>query len=129
MSVATSLIEESSGRITATPAETLYQFNESPLLARQSQQESNARSYPRRIPLALKRAKGLYVEDAPGSRQILSRMFAAAYFYVANEEALDAIIIFEPTDLGATGTVQTQIRERIDDLGVRLLVISSPDQA
>ena len=67
--------------------------------------------------------KGLYIEDAPGSRQILSRMFAAAYFYVANEEALDAIIIFESTDLGATGTVQTQIRERINDLGVRLLII------
>jgi len=66
MSVATSLIEESSARIASAPAETLYQFNESPLLARQSQQESNARSYPRRIPLALKRAKGLYVEDVEG---------------------------------------------------------------
>lgn len=62
MPVATSLVEEQP----ATPAETLYQFNESPLLARQSQQESNARSYPRRIPLALKRAKGLYVEDVEG---------------------------------------------------------------
>ena len=46
--------------------ETLYAFDESPLLARQSRQESNARSYPRRIPLALKRAKGLYVEDVEG---------------------------------------------------------------
>jgi len=62
MSVATSPVEEQP----ATPAETLYQFNESPLLARQSQQESNARSYPRRIPLTLKRAKGLYVEDVEG---------------------------------------------------------------
>ena len=62
MSVATSLIEDQP----ATSAETLYQFNESPLLARQSQQESNARSYPRRIPLALKRAKGIYVEDVEG---------------------------------------------------------------
>ena len=66
MSVATSLIEESSARVTSAPAETLYQFSESPLLARQAQQESNARSYPRRIPLALKRAKGLYVEDVEG---------------------------------------------------------------
>lgn len=66
MSVATSLIEESSARVTSAPAETLYQFNESPLLARQARQESNARSYPRRIPLALKRAKGLYVEDVEG---------------------------------------------------------------
>lgn len=50
MSVATSLIEQSSARVAPAPAETLYQFNESPLLARQSRQESNARSYPRRIP-------------------------------------------------------------------------------
>ncbi|WP_223480519.1 MULTISPECIES: aspartate aminotransferase family protein [unclassified Pseudomonas] len=66
MSVATSLMEDQSARIAPAPAETLYQFNESPLLARQSQQESNARSYPRRIPLALKRAKGIYVEDVEG---------------------------------------------------------------
>ncbi|WP_285420556.1 aspartate aminotransferase family protein [Pseudomonas sp. efr-133-TYG-5] len=66
MSVATSLIEESSARVASAPAQTLYEFHESPLLARQSQQESNARSYPRRIPLALKRAKGLYVEDVEG---------------------------------------------------------------
>ncbi|WP_271105963.1 aspartate aminotransferase family protein [Pseudomonas tohonis] len=50
----------------AAEEETLYQFEESPLLARQKQQESNARSYPRRIPLALKRARGLYVEDVEG---------------------------------------------------------------
>jgi diaminobutyrate-2-oxoglutarate transaminase len=62
MSVATSLIQDQP----ATSAETLYQFNESPLLARQNRQESNARSYPRRIPLALKRARGIYVEDVEG---------------------------------------------------------------
>ena len=62
MSVATSRIEETQ----AVPAETLYQFDETPLLARQRQQESNARSYPRRIPLALKRARGIYVEDVEG---------------------------------------------------------------
>jgi len=60
MSVAISHIEE------APLQETLYQFEETPLLARQRQQESNARSYPRRIPLALKRAKGIYVEDVEG---------------------------------------------------------------
>lgn len=60
MSVATSRIED------AQVHETLYQFDETPLLARQRQQESNARSYPRRIPLALKRAKGIYVEDVEG---------------------------------------------------------------
>jgi len=62
----TSPIEASPVRSSSTPVETLYQFNESPLLARQNRQESNARSYPRRIPLALKRAKGLYVEDVEG---------------------------------------------------------------
>lgn len=71
--------------------------------------------------------KGLYVEDDPGSRQILSRMFAAAYFYIAGNQSLDAIIIFDTTDLGVTGTVQSQIRERIDDLGVRLEIVSEPD--
>src|SRR3990167_95790 len=70
MSVATSLMEDQSARIAPAPVETLYQFNESPLLARQNQQESNARSYPRRIPLALKSAKGIYVEDVEGRRFI-----------------------------------------------------------
>jgi len=51
-------------------AETLYRFDESPLLARQARQESNARSYPRRIPLALKRARGIHVEDVEGRRFI-----------------------------------------------------------
>ena len=68
MSVATSLVDNQPVRVSTT--ETLYRFEESPLLARQSRQESNARSYPRRIPLALKRAKGLYVEDVEGRRFI-----------------------------------------------------------
>ncbi|MDO7903881.1 aspartate aminotransferase family protein [Pseudomonas sp. K1(2024)] len=50
--------------------ETLYTFRESPLLLRQQQQESNARSYPRRIPLALKRARGIHVEDVEGRQFI-----------------------------------------------------------
>ncbi|WNW11883.1 aspartate aminotransferase family protein [Pseudomonas sp. DTU_2021_1001937_2_SI_NGA_ILE_001] len=43
-----------------------YRFEDHPILARQKQQESNARSYPRRIPLALKRARGIHVEDVEG---------------------------------------------------------------
>lgn len=43
-----------------------YVFGDNELLLRQQLQESNARSYPRRIPLALKRAKGIYVEDVEG---------------------------------------------------------------
>ncbi|MND74758.1 Diaminobutyrate--2-oxoglutarate aminotransferase [compost metagenome] len=49
-----------------TETEALYSFEENPLLQRQKQQESNARSYPRRIPLALKRARGIHVEDVEG---------------------------------------------------------------
>ncbi len=52
MSVATRFIDDQPARVAPAPVETLYQFDESPLLARQSRQESNARSYPRRIPLA-----------------------------------------------------------------------------
>ena len=38
-------------------------FDADPLLERQAARESNARSYPRRIPLALKAAHGIYVQD------------------------------------------------------------------
>jgi diaminobutyrate-2-oxoglutarate transaminase len=48
----------------------LYQFDESPILARQIKQESNARSYSRRLPLALKKALGIYVEDIEGRKFI-----------------------------------------------------------
>ena len=44
----------------------LYDFPPNELLARQARQESNARSYPRRLPLALKRARGIRVEDVEG---------------------------------------------------------------
>ncbi len=54
----------------ANASQPLYEFTESPLLQRQQQQESNARSYPRRIPLALKRARGIYVEDVEGRQFI-----------------------------------------------------------
>jgi diaminobutyrate-2-oxoglutarate transaminase len=43
-----------------------YTLSRSPLLERQAERESNARSYPRRLPLALRRAEGLYVEDVEG---------------------------------------------------------------
>lgn len=36
-------------------------------LQRQTQRESNARSYPRRIPIAMREAKGIYVKDADGN--------------------------------------------------------------
>jgi diaminobutyrate-2-oxoglutarate transaminase len=43
-----------------------YTFASNALLDRQSARESNARSYPRRFPLALRRAEGIYVEDIEG---------------------------------------------------------------
>lgn len=52
--------------IAASAAEALYSFADHPLLARQNAQESNARSYPRRLPLALRRARGIEVEDVEG---------------------------------------------------------------
>lgn len=39
-------------------------------LERQAARESNARSYPRRLPLALKKASGMYVEDMDGHTYI-----------------------------------------------------------
>ncbi|MGF6317791.1 diaminobutyrate--2-oxoglutarate transaminase [Pseudomonas frederiksbergensis] len=42
------------------------EFKPDDLLERQAVRESNARSYPRRIPLALKEAHGLYVLDTRG---------------------------------------------------------------
>ncbi|WP_260986261.1 diaminobutyrate--2-oxoglutarate transaminase [Bordetella genomosp. 13] len=43
-----------------------YAIGSNPLLAHQQARESNARSYPRRIPLALRRSAGIYVEDVEG---------------------------------------------------------------
>jgi len=41
-----------------------------PYLERQAERESNARSYPRRLPLALRKGKGMYVEDTDGQTYI-----------------------------------------------------------
>jgi diaminobutyrate-2-oxoglutarate transaminase len=56
-----SVVDEASW---AAPAGNAY------YLDRQAGFESNARSYPRRLPLALKRAYGIYVEDVEGRRYI-----------------------------------------------------------
>ena len=46
--------------------ESPYTLDSDPILERQAAQESNARSYPRRIPLVLQKAHGIYVEDTQG---------------------------------------------------------------
>lgn len=43
-----------------------YELRGHPILERQQAQESNARSYPRRLPLALAEARGIYVKDVNG---------------------------------------------------------------
>ena len=43
-----------------------YCLDTTPILERQNRQESNARTYPRRIPLVLARAQGIYVQDSRG---------------------------------------------------------------
>lgn len=43
-----------------------YCLDTTELLERQKRQESNARSYPRRIPLVLEQAHGIYVRDSRG---------------------------------------------------------------
>ncbi|ASG24398.1 diaminobutyrate--2-oxoglutarate transaminase [Nitrospirillum viridazoti] len=45
-------------------------LQDDPLLRRQAARESNARSYPRRIPLALRQAGGIYVRDGAGQLYI-----------------------------------------------------------
>ncbi len=43
---------------------------QNPYLNRQAERESNARSYPRRLPLALSKANGIYVQDTDGRTYI-----------------------------------------------------------
>jgi diaminobutyrate-2-oxoglutarate transaminase len=45
-------------------------LDNSVLLASQEKRESNARSYPRRLPLAIKQAEGVYVTDMDGKQYI-----------------------------------------------------------
>ncbi len=47
-----------------------YSFADNELLQRQGQRESSARSYPRRIPIALRRGRGIHVEDVEGRTYI-----------------------------------------------------------
>ncbi|XXU74956.1 diaminobutyrate--2-oxoglutarate transaminase [Sorangium sp. So ce1151] len=65
------VVEMDSSKIVAFEAKPFalsanYALGENELLASQSRRESNARSYPRRIPIALRRARGIYVEDVEG---------------------------------------------------------------
>jgi 2,4-diaminobutyrate 4-transaminases len=45
-------------------------FDNKYYLARQNETESSARSYPRKFPIAIKKAKGVWVEDVEGNRYL-----------------------------------------------------------
>jgi diaminobutyrate-2-oxoglutarate transaminase len=84
-----------------------YEWQDSALLTRQRQRESNARSYPRRIPLALRRAKGIYVEDTEG-RVFIDCLAAAGTLALGHNHpvvtealrrALDGELPFQTLDL------------------------------
>lgn len=76
-------------------------------LERQAAQESNARSYPRRLPLALRRGQGIYLEDTDGRRYIDCLAGAGAlalghYHPVvvdAIRQAMDSGLPFQTLDL------------------------------
>ncbi|ABA22452.1 diaminobutyrate aminotransferase apoenzyme [Trichormus variabilis ATCC 29413] len=51
-----------SNRVHSLPGEASSQY-----LERQQARESNARSYPRRIPIAISEAQGIYIKDADGN--------------------------------------------------------------
>lgn len=78
-----------------------------PLLRRQAARESNARSYPRRIPLALQQAHGIYLRDTRG--QVFMDCLAGAGTLVlghnhacaieAMRRTLDAFLPLQTLDL------------------------------
>jgi diaminobutyrate-2-oxoglutarate transaminase len=54
----------------------LYEFSSNELLQRQEETESNARSYPRRIPISIKKAEGIYLYDSQ-NRQFIDCLAGA----------------------------------------------------
>jgi diaminobutyrate-2-oxoglutarate transaminase len=55
--------DEMKKMFSAAPHLVVEESERNPYLKRQAGRESNARSYPRRLPLALSKAKGIYVQD------------------------------------------------------------------
>src|SRR3569832_574841 len=62
--------DEMRKRFTTKRQAVLEDNEQNPYLERQAERESNARSYPRRLPLALSKAKGIYVQDTDGRTNI-----------------------------------------------------------
>jgi diaminobutyrate-2-oxoglutarate transaminase len=64
-----------------------YDLTDNEFLERQRRVESNARSYPRRLPIALARAKGVYVEDVAG-RVFIDCLAAAGTLVLGHNHAV-----------------------------------------
>lgn len=100
-----------------------YCLESTPILARQCQRESNARTYPRRIPLVLQRAHGIYVQDTRG--QVFIDCLAGAgtlalghnhpVVVEAIQEALDSGLPMHTLDL-ATPVKDAFVQEIFDAL-------------
>src|SRR4051812_36461846 len=62
-------------------------------LDRQSEYESNARTYPRKLPIAIRKAKGLYVTDTDG-RQFMDCLCGAGTLALGHNHPVvtDAIL-------------------------------------
>ena len=56
-------VDEMKKMFSTKPHSGMEERERNPFLKRQAGRESNARSYPRRLPLALSKAKGIYVQD------------------------------------------------------------------
>lgn len=100
-----------------------YCLESTPELARQCRQESNARTYPRRIPLVLERAHGIYVQDSRG--QVFIDCLAGAgtlalghnhpVVVAAIQQALDAGLPMHTLDL-TTPVKDAFVQELFDHL-------------
>ncbi len=96
-----------------------YALAKNLLLERQEARESNARSYPRRIPLALKRAHGIYVEDVEG-RVFIDCLAGAGTLALGHNHPVVIAAIRQVLDDGLplhTLDLTTPVKERfVEDL-------------
>lgn len=92
-------------------------LDNSVLLASQEKRESNARSYPRRLPLAIKQAEGVYITDMDGKQYIdclagagtLALGHNHAVIHEAIQEVLDSKLPLHTLDL------TTSVKEKFVD--------------
>ncbi|SFG29240.1 diaminobutyrate aminotransferase apoenzyme [Novosphingobium sp. CF614] len=95
-----------------------------PILSRQEQRESSARSYPRRIPLVLSEARGIYVRDAAGQLYIDCLAGAGTLALGHNHPAVIAALR-DAVDSGAP-LLTLDLPTRLKDAFVEALFASLP---